>query len=75
MLTWTASQRETSELPTFSPAGVLVSWPDNPARTCSRGNWRRRRLNPRRGAATQLRSAMQLETVPDDLGVVTSKAC
>jgi hypothetical protein len=36
---------------------------------------RRRRLNPRREAASQLRSALQVHSVPGDLGTVTFKAC
>ena len=36
--------------------------------------WRRRRVNPRREAATQLRSVMQIESRQTNLGVVTFKA-
>ena len=36
--------------------------------------WRRRRVNPRREAATQLRSAMHVDQQRSDLGVVTFKA-
>jgi hypothetical protein len=111
MVIWTAAERETSEAPTFSLTGVLVSWPDGaPAlvkqtpftwqrdawQACvevsrptpeSRfaygtirlepavaATWRRRRVNPRREAATQLRSALQVTTRATDLGVVTFSA-
>jgi hypothetical protein len=111
MVIWTAPQRETSEAPTFSLTGVLVSWPDGaPAlvkqtpfawhrdawQACvevSRATgdtryaygtirlepivaatWRRRRVNPRREAATQLRNALQGDARRDDLGVVTFSA-
>ena len=111
MVTWTVPQRETTEEPTFSLTGVMVSWPDGaPAvlkqtpfrwideawQACvevsrpgrdwlySYGTirleatvaaaWRRRRVNPRREAATQLRNIMESDPSRQDLGVITFRA-
>jgi hypothetical protein len=108
MVIWTAAQRETSELPTFSLTGVLIAWPDGApaiirqtpftwhedawqasvevAATAGESRhayatirlepgvvatWRRRRVNPRREAATQLRGALQQGSDRGDLGIVT----
>jgi hypothetical protein len=111
MVIWTVGQSETSEEPTFSLTGVMVSWADGapavlkqtpfrwhdeawqacvevsrPGRDTfySYGTirleaavaaaWRHRRVNPRREAATQLRSAMNTDPSRTDLGVVTFRA-